>query len=154
MPSLTLSPYPITVNTSERIDLTCTTGLCNPEAAIRWFKGGEDITSKSVIEIKSAAGSNSFLRTTSILQYTAVKADNGAQLYCEATNQIGPSVKSEVYTLNVKCKHLLLHCINLLLILRLPGGKESFTDYFVWCLLLPSSKTFVKFIFSEPLSQF
>lgn len=111
MPFLTLSPNPITVNTSEKINLTCITGPCNPKATIRWFKGGEDITSTSVIEIYSAAGSNSFQKTTSILQYTAVKADNGAQVYCEATNQIGPSVNSTDYTLNVKCKHLLLHCI-------------------------------------------
>lgn len=100
--SLSLSPDLITVNASEKINLTCITGPCNPEATIRWFKRGIDITSKSNIETKSASGLNSFFRTTSILQYTGEKEDNHAGVYCEAMNQIGPGVKSAVYTLNVK----------------------------------------------------
>lgn len=104
--SLILKPSRITVNASEVINLTCETNPCNPNATIRWHIKEKVVTDQSIIRTVDADGNNGYIKTTSILQYTGDEKDNLADVYCTAMNLPNNTAKSEVYILDVKCKHV------------------------------------------------
>lgn len=103
MPSLTLTPKLLTVNAGEKINLTCTTGLCNPAATFRWYKNGYDITVENELIHKNIVGDFNFIISSSVLQYTGYAGDNLADVFCRAMNIKGSNVTSEVRKLDVKC---------------------------------------------------
>lgn len=100
--SVILNPTQVTVNTGKSITLTCQTDYCNPTANITWFKSSYDITSSSTST--TDVDSDGFVRTTSVLQYTFVREDNGHQVHCTASNSDGQIVTSSLSTLDVRCK--------------------------------------------------
>lgn len=106
--SLTLTPKQLTVNAGEKLNLTCSTGLCNPAATIRWYKNGSDITSQSDIRNENKTGEDNFIISSSVLQYTGVPRDNLAAIFCTATNIGGSNISSKVQKLDVKCTYFFL----------------------------------------------
>lgn len=102
--SVTLTLNSTTVIAGQQTNLTCTTSYCNPPADITWYKSSTDITSQSTYTRVALNGS---VKTTSQLLNRVVKADNGQDVFCTASNTPSLSVKSMVYTLTVLCKNTL-----------------------------------------------
>ena len=94
---------PITVVVGQQITLTCITSYCIPPAYITWYKSAGDITSLSSSTIANSGG---LVKTTSSVQSTIVKEDNGKRVFCKASNIRGKEVSSFMNILNVMCKYL------------------------------------------------
>lgn len=104
--ALTLSPAEPSVNSGNNISLECQTNYCNPSSTIIWHIDSEKVSGQ--IDIAIDTNGTGLLRTTSVLQYTAVPNDDGKLVYCTATNFKGHIIASEKHLLNVKCKFFIL----------------------------------------------
>lgn len=82
--ALTLSPEELSVNSGNNISLECQTNYCNPSSTIIWLIDSEKVSGQ--IDIVIDTNATGLLRTTSVLQYTAVPNGDGKLVYCTATN--------------------------------------------------------------------
>lgn len=99
--TVALTSTSVTVTAGRKMDLNCTTSLCDPQANITWYKESKNITNNSTyLTFKE----DSLVKTTSELQILVSKKDNGQHIYCAASNIPGRSINSTVHTLVVLCK--------------------------------------------------
>lgn len=99
--SVALTSTSVTVIAGRKMDLNCTTSLCDPQANITWYKESKNITNNSTY---STFNESDLVKTTSVLQILISKKDHGQEIYCAATNIPGRSITSTVHTLVVLCK--------------------------------------------------
>ncbi|XP_064596287.1 uncharacterized protein LOC135462908 [Liolophura sinensis] len=99
---VTLTNPPYTVLAGKPTNVTCVTSASKPQACIRAYIR----SSGNVRELDPhACNQDSILvqTTTRTLTFTASAEENGAELYCIASNRVtDPPVRSQVYTLNVQ----------------------------------------------------
>ncbi|XP_064617482.1 cell adhesion molecule 2-like isoform X1 [Liolophura sinensis] len=98
---VTLSNSPQTVLAGSPTTFTCVTSASKPQACIRAY-----IRSSGNVRMVDPGNcnqdSNSVQTATRTLTFTAYAEENGAELYCNASNSVtDPPVRSQVYTLNV-----------------------------------------------------
>ncbi|XP_064595992.1 uncharacterized protein LOC135462697 [Liolophura sinensis] len=99
---VTLRNPPDTVLAGDSISFTCVTSASKPQACIRAYIR----SSGNVWEVDPDdcnQNSSSVQATTRTLTFTASAEENGAELYCNASNRVTDRpVRSQVYTLNVQ----------------------------------------------------
>ncbi|XP_064596310.1 nephrin-like [Liolophura sinensis] len=99
---VTLTNPPHTVLAGQPTNFTCVPWASKPQACVRSYIR----RSGNVREIDPRdcnRNSSSVQTTTRTFTFTATAEENGAELYCDASNSVtDPPVRSQVYTLNVQ----------------------------------------------------